>query len=147
MNENNYKLKSRGRNAKFKVEDVVNQIITKKIKEHATNFTILEFLQNELKMSKTWAYNYLNLASEKITEIQNQFNKGLLEEQQTKLLNDIEQMKKEGYDRKTILEYTKEYNRISGLYTEKIKVSGDLVIKAEFDSAEKPEEETDNNNE
>jgi hypothetical protein len=145
--KNGYKLKLTGKNRKFKVDDVINQIIEKKIKEHATNFTLLDFLQNEIGMSKTWAYNYINAANEKIVEIQNELNKGLLEQQQTKLLNEIAELKKEGADRKIILEYTKEYNKISGLYTERLNISGDLVIKAEFDNGlpdpEKTEDEID----
>lgn len=144
MSQNNYKLKPKGKNTKFKVEDILSQIIEKKIKEHATNYTLLDFLQKEIGMSQTWAYNYLNLANERIVEIQNELNKGLLEQQQTKLLNEIAELKKEGADRKLILEYTKEYNKISGLYTERLNVTGDITIRAEFDSADKKEEpETD----
>jgi hypothetical protein len=134
-----YKLKLNNKTQSHKVDDILDEIIDLKIKEHYTNMSLLKYLKEKYGFCQSWCYDYLNAASHKIREIQEKNIENLLQEQQTKLLNDIEQMKKEGVDKKTILEYTKEYHKISGLYTERLNVSGDITIKAEFDNGLTPD--------
>lgn len=127
-----YRLKGSGKRSPYKTEDILQELITLKIKEHYTNMSLLEHIQNKYGFSKTWAYNWLNAVSTEIREIQEKNVENLLLEQQVKLLNEIEIMKKEKENKKTILEYIKEFNRISGLYQERIQITGDITITAQF---------------
>lgn len=146
----NYKLRIGKKNKGYKVDDVVKELIELKVKHHYTNMSLLNHLQEKYGFSKTWAYDYMNAASDQIREVQEKNIENLLQEQQSKLLAEIEQMKREGVDKKTILEYTKEYNKISGLYTERLNISGDITIKAEFDNGltiDTPETKEEDTNE
>lgn len=127
-----YQLKGTGKRSPYKTEDILQELITLKIKEHFTNMSLLDHLQKKYGFSKTWSYNFLNAVSIEIKEIQEKNIENLLLEQQAKLLNEIEIMKKEKENKKTILEYIKEFNRISGLYQERIQLSGDINITADF---------------
>lgn len=127
-----YKARGNGKRSPYKTEDILQELITLKIKEHYTNMSLLQHIQEKYNFSKTWAYNLLNEAANEIKLIQEKNVENLLAEQQGKLLNDIEQMKKDGEHKRTILEYLKEYNKISGLYQERIQITGDIKIQADF---------------
>ena len=132
LKRKSYSLKGTGKRSLYKTEDIINELINLKIKEHYSNMSLLEHLKTKYNFSKSWAYNWLNAVSNEIKLIQEKNIENLLAEQQGKLLNDIEQMKKDGEHKRTILEYLKEYNKISGLYQERIQITGDIKIQADF---------------
>ena len=132
-----YKARGSGKRSPYKTEDILQELITLKIKEHYTNMSLLQHIQEKYKFSKVWAYNLLNEAANEIKLIQEKNVENLLQEQQLKLSNDIETMKKEGEHKRTILEYIKEFNKISGLYQERIQLTGEVNIIADFGSENK----------
>lgn len=136
-----YKLKLSTKRANYRAEDIMDDLIEKKIKHHYTNMSMLKYLKEHYGFTQTWAYNWMNAIGDKLREIQEKTIINLLEEQQMKLLNEIEELKKTNTDKRLILDYIREYNRISGLYEERIRFQGDIVIKAEFDMPKTPSQD------
>lgn len=132
IQKKSYQLLGTNKRSPWKSEDIIQELVELKIKQHYTNMSLLEHLQTKYGFSKTWSYNFLNAVANEIKEIQEKNVENLLLEQQVKLLNDIEIMKKEKENKKIILEYIKEFNRISGLYQERIQITGDITINAQF---------------
>lgn len=127
-----YQVRGAGKRSPYKTEDILQELIKLKIKEHYSNMSLLQHLKDKYGYSKNWSYNLLNAVATEIKTIQEKNVENLLAEQQVKLLNDIEEMKKNKEHKRIILEYIKEFNRISGLYQERIQITGDITINAQF---------------
>ena len=132
LKRNKYKTKSIGKRSAYKQSDIVQDIIMCKITKHYTNHDIIKHLKEKYGYCDSWCYTYLNAAADKITEIQNQNIQTALQEQQLKILNEIREMKEKGENQMTILAWIKEYNKITGLHQERVQLTGEMKIVADF---------------
>jgi hypothetical protein len=134
LTKKKYKLKLTDKRSKYKAADIIEEIINLKIREHYSNLSLIQHIRNKYGYTELYAYNFMNQASEKINEIQNQNITTVLQEQQAKMLAEIELMKKNGEHKSVILNWIKEYNKITGLHQEKIQLQGDFNITATFNA-------------
>lgn len=110
----------------FKTIDLVNSIVSMKVEKGASNKTILDFLQNDLKYGQTYAYEILREARKKIQEIWDKNAEAHLEESKGQL-EELYEDAIRNKNSKLALEIRKEMNRLMGLYAaEKIELSGEL---------------------
>ena len=106
-------------------EFLVKKIAMMKIKGKSTYF-ILEFLQNEVKMGQTTAYEVLRDAQKvinemQLTEIETAFNEAIAQ---------LEELYESTSDKKLRLEIRKEISKMRGLYAaQEIKHSGEIGIQ------------------
>ena len=104
---------------------LVKKIAMMRIKGKSTYF-ILEFLQNEVKMGQTTAYEVLRDAQKvinemQITEIETAFNEAVAQ---------LEELYEDTSDKKLRLEIRKEISKMRGLYAaQEIKHSGEIGIQ------------------
>jgi hypothetical protein len=134
LTKKKYKVQLTNKRSKYKAEDLIEEIIMLKIKQHYTNISLLNHLKTKYGYCDAAAYGYINQAAERINEIQNQNIANVLQEQQVKILSEIETMKREGENRNVILNWIKEYNKITGLHQERIQLQGDFHITAKFNA-------------
>ena len=106
-------------------EFLVKKIAMMKIKGKSTYF-ILEFLQNDIKMGQTTAYEVLRDAQKvinemQLTEIETAFNEAIAQ---------LEELYESTSDKKLRLEIRKEISKMRGLYAaQEIKHSGEIGIQ------------------
>ena len=109
-------------------KDLVQTLVKKKTEDKMSNYNMIEFLKSEpYNYSLSEAYKLMKAADVYIAEIYKEWNINALE----CALNDLAEQKikaSKAFDRKLVLEITKEENKLKGLYTEKIEVSGALKI-------------------
>ena len=104
---------------------LVKKIAMMRIKGKSTYF-ILEFLQNEVKMGQTTAYEVLRDAQKvinemQLTEIETAFNEAIAQ---------LEELYESTSDKKLRLEIRKEISKMRGLYAaQEIKHSGEIGIQ------------------
>lgn len=104
---------------------LVKKIAMMRIKGKSTYF-ILEFLQNEVKMGQTTAYEVLRDAQKvinemQLTEIETAFNEAVAQ---------LEELYEDTSDKKLRLEIRKEISKMRGLYAaQEIKHSGEIGIQ------------------
>lgn len=134
LTKKKYKLKFTDKRSRYKASDIIEEIINLKIKEHYTNLSLMQHIRTKYGYSEDYAYTFMNQACEKINEIQNQNITTVLQEQQAKMLAEIELMKKNGEHKSVILNWIKEYNKITGLHQERIQLQGDFNITANFNA-------------
>jgi hypothetical protein len=106
-------------------EFLVKKIAMMKIKGKSTYF-ILEFLQNDIKMGQTTAYEVLRDAQKvinemQLTEIETAFSEAIAQ---------LEELYESTSDKKLRLEIRKEISKMRGLYAaQEIKHSGEIGIQ------------------
>jgi hypothetical protein len=104
---------------------LVKKIAMMRIKGKSTYF-ILEFLQNEIKMGQTTAYEVLRDAQKvisemQLTEIETAFSEAVAQ---------LEELYEDTSDKKLRLEIRKEISKMRGLYAaQEIKHSGEIGIQ------------------
>jgi hypothetical protein len=104
---------------------LVKKIAMMRIKGKSTYF-ILEFLQNDIKMGQTTAYEVLRDAQKvinemQLTEIETAFNEAVAQ---------LEELYEDTSDKKLRLEIRKEISKMRGLYAaQEIKHSGEIGIQ------------------
>ena len=133
------------RGKKFDREYLVNKVAMMRIKGKSTYF-ILEFLQNEVEMGQTTAYEILKDAQRVFIEIQKQKLEGAFEE----ALSQLEELYESTADKKLRLQIIQELNKMKGLYaTQKIEHSGELKftgIDVQIVSGTESKNENEKNN-
>jgi hypothetical protein len=106
-------------------EFLVKKIAMMKIKGKSTYF-ILEFLQNDIKMGQTTAYEVIRDAQKvinemQLTEIETAFSEAIAQ---------LEELYESTSDKKLRLEIRKEISKMRGLYAaQEIKHSGEIGIQ------------------
>lgn len=112
----------------YNKDDVIATIIEKRIKDCLTTRDILSYLQGDLEYSKSQAYKLLADAREEIKEHFDATNPTAINEaiaQYESIM--VQLLKDKSY--KLWNEYSKELNKMKGLYTEKVQITGELAIK------------------
>jgi hypothetical protein len=109
---------------KFDREYLVSKIAMMRIKGKSTH-SILEFLMEDIKMSRKIAYEILQSAQKYIMDQTNEDTKIAFADAVHRL-----EMLYENGDNKTRLDVIKELNKLRGLYAaEKLEIAGDVGIK------------------
>jgi hypothetical protein len=104
---------------------LVKKIAMMRIKGKSTYF-ILEFLQNEIKMGQTTAYEVLRDAQKVISEMQ----LTEIEVAFSEAVAQLEELYEDTSDKKLRLEIRKEISKMRGLYAaQEIKHSGEIGIQ------------------
>jgi hypothetical protein len=117
---------------KFKKDDIIGEIIDRRIKKHQSNREILEWLQGSNKYRKqgyshTQAYKYLNMSRDLITEQYDQTSEQSVSDAIAKYEEMMGNMvKKENF--KLWNDMFKELNRLKGLYKEKIEIDSTGIV-------------------
>jgi activator of 2-hydroxyglutaryl-CoA dehydratase len=124
---------------KYKKEDLIDAVVKMRVEKMASNKTILEFLKNEIGYKQTYAYEILKEAREKIREIYKLENTAHLEEAIGQLEEMAEDAKK-SKNYKLAFEIRKELSKISGHYTEKIELNGQIDHKVTIIKLNGPED-------
>lgn len=116
---------------KINREDLVQTFAKKRLEDKLSNFQMVEILMNEFGYQKSYAYGIVKDARAKIAEVYSDYTFKLLEQ----TIGDLEAQKrdaKKNGDNKLVLEITKEINKISGLYIDRVQIGGELSFNVKF---------------
>lgn len=112
----------------IKKEEIVQVLCDKILKEKISNFNMVEFVKKEYGYQQSYAYQVVRDARAKIADVYKDWNIDLLQNTIADLENQKEiAMKCRNY--KLVLEITKEINKISGLYIDRVEHSGSVEHK------------------
>ena len=107
----------------LKTEEIIDALVKMRIEKNASNKTILDFLQKELKYKASYSYELLQLARKKIQEVYTRNIEEHFEEAKGQLEGMLERASKRG-DYKLSLQIRQELNKLLGLYSpEKIDLT------------------------
>jgi hypothetical protein len=122
----------KGKRHSFKRSDHIDSIIRMRIDKGMTRLSILNFLVDELKLSKSYAYELIaDAAKEFDCRVIQNFGEDIKEdiERFEKLYEDAIKQK----NNKEARELLKEISKLKGHYRERIELSGEITYKAKFD--------------
>lgn len=108
---------------KYDRQYLITQVAMMRAKGKSTRF-IIEFLQKDVKMGETTAYEIMKDAQKVFIELQKTKIEGALEESLTQL----EEIFESTSDKKLRLEVIKEINKLKGLYIQRIEHTGSVSI-------------------
>jgi hypothetical protein len=132
---------------KYTKEEIIDIVVTMKLKKSMSITAILDFLMNELGFGKTAAYQYVKWARESIGTTYNELNEAALEEAVGQL-EEVMMYASKTKNYKLWLELRKELNKLAGLYVEKVDLTsnGKDLSKITFEiiNRNKPNEEFGN---
>ena len=107
---------------KYTKEEIIDIVVTMKLKKSMSITAILDFLMNELGFGKTAAYAYVKWARESIGTTYNELNQAALEEAVGQL-EEVMMYASKTKNYKLWLELRKELNKLAGLYVEKVDLT------------------------
>jgi predicted Zn-dependent protease len=122
----------KGKKHTFKKNDLIDSIIRMRIDKGMTRVNILDCLQKDLGLSKSYSYELMADASKEFDNrsIQN-FGKDIKED--IERFEMLYQKAVLGGNMKEAREVLKEISKLKGHYTERIELSGEITYKAKFD--------------
>lgn len=107
----------------YKKEDIIDEIVKKRIIEMASTKTIIvDYLQKELGYGQAYAYKLYSEARKEIVKLYEKTNIDALEEAIGQLEN-LQEDAKKFKNIKLALEIRKELSKIQGLHTDKIDIT------------------------
>lgn len=121
----------------FQKEDIIANVISMRLEKMASTKTIIDFLHNDLGMSKVMAYEYLKWAREEIKEQYDLMNPSKIEEAIGQYEEALERARS-AKDWRLWNDLKKELNKILGVYAkERIDITtndkdmqiGEIVVK------------------
>ena len=116
---------NKGKRHTFKRGDLIDSIIKMRIDKGMTRLSILEFLQKEMKLSQSYAY-------ELIADAAKEFDQRAVQNFGDDLKEDIERFEKlyedaiRSKNHKEAREILKEISKIKGHYVERVELSGSV---------------------
>jgi len=105
---------------KYKRDEMIQVLVNKRLKNNLSVNTMVQFIRDTYGYKQSYAYELVQEARVKIAEIYAKWNEKTLEQAIGDLEEQKESARKSG-DRKLVLEITKEINKITNLYTERIE--------------------------
>jgi thioesterase domain-containing protein len=129
----------------LKTEEIIDALVKMRIEKNASNKTILDFLQKELKYKAAYSYELLQLARKKIQEVYTRNIEEHFEEAKGQLEEMLERASKRG-DYKLSLQIRQELNKLLGLYSpEKIDLTsgGEKITEIKLIQVTKDEKPRD----
>jgi len=129
----------------LKTEEIIDALVKMRIEKNASNKTILDFLQKELKYKASYSYELLQLARKKIQEVYTRNIEEHFEEAKGQLEGMLERASKRG-DYKLSLQIRQELNKLLGLYSpEKIDLTsgGEKITEIKLIQVNKDEKPRD----
>lgn len=129
----------------LKTEEIIDALVKMRIEKNASNKTILDFLQKELKYKASYSYELLQLARKKIQEVYTRNIEEHFEEAKGQLEEMLERASKRG-DYKLSLQIRQELNKLLGLYSpEKIDLTsgGEKITEIKLIQVTKDEKPRD----
>jgi hypothetical protein len=129
----------------LKTEEIIDALVKMRIEKNASNKTILDFLQKELKYKASYSYELLQLARNKIQEVYTRNIEEHFEEAKGQLEGMLERASKRG-DYKLSLQIRQELNKLLGLYSpEKIDLTsgGEKITEIKLIQVNKDEKPRD----
>jgi hypothetical protein len=129
----------------LKTEEIIDALVKMRIEKNASNKTILDFLQKELKYKASYSYELLQLARKKIQEVYTKNIEEHFEEAKGQLEGMLERASKRG-DYKLSLQIRQELNKLLGLYSpEKIDLTsgGEKITEIKLIQVNKDEKPRD----
>jgi len=115
-----------GSKSKFQKEDIIAAVIKMRLEQMASTKTIIDFLMNDIGMSKTPAYEYLKWAREEIKEQYSLLNPATIEEAIGQYEEALERARM-NKDWRLWNDLRKELNKIQGTYAaQRVEVSGKI---------------------
>jgi hypothetical protein len=129
----------------LKTEEIIDALVKMRIEKNASNKTILDFLQKELKYKASYSYELLQLARKKIQEVYTRNIEEHFEEAKGQLEGMLERASKRG-DYKLSLQIRQELNKLLGLYSpEKIDLTsgGEKITEIKLIQVTKDEKPRD----
>ena len=129
----------------LKTEEIIDALVKMRIEKNASNKTILDFLQKELKYKASYSYELLQLARNKIQEVYTRNIEEHFEEAKGQLEGMLERASKRG-DYKLSLQIRQELNKLLGLYSpEKIDLTsgGEKITEIKLIQVTKDEKPRD----
>jgi len=105
---------------KISKEIIIQSLIDMKYSQCASQLTLIKFLKEKFGYERTMAYELLKAADDIVVEVAKENANDIREKQLISLNEQLESAKGDG-DKKLVLEITKEINKISYIYIEKIE--------------------------
>lgn len=106
-------------------EQIIQLLVDKRLRDKLTIYDMTDFVMTQFGYKQSYAYELVRDARNKIADIYKNWNENLLDQ----TIGDLEQQKRQAEkdgNRKLVLEITKEINKISGLYVERVDVTGNI---------------------
>lgn len=117
------KIKTKG---KINREDLIQVVANWRLKDKVSNWKLVHMVMEEYGYKQSYAYEIVREARLKIADVYRKWNENALEQAIADLEDQKEQARKSN-NYKLVLEITKEINKITGLYVERVEHSGDVT--------------------
>lgn len=115
----------------YKKEEIIKELVRLRLEEKYSMTTLLQLIQDKYNYKIAAAYNILREVNNYISNIYKENHKEILERQVADLENQRELAKKEK-NNKLVLEITKEINKIYGLHSEKLDITGKIETEVKI---------------
>ncbi len=115
----------------YKKEELIKELVRLRLEESYSMNTLLKLIQDKYNYKIAAAYNILREVNNYISNIYKENHKEILERQVASLEEQRELAKKEK-NNKLVLEITKEINKIYGLHSEKLDITGKIETEVKI---------------
>jgi hypothetical protein len=115
---------------KINREDLIQILVKRRLEDKMSNYQMIDFIMTNYGYKQAYAYEIAREARLKIADMYKDWSEKLLEQ----TIGELEAQRREAKkanDRKLVLEITKEINKITGLYVERVEHSGSVEHKVD----------------